>query len=131
MTGFRFELIGKEALLRKLDKRNFNKPVANSIRKITLWYHSTVQTSTPVDTGRLRGSIAFKVEPKAGTVFTNVQYAPFVEYGTHKMEARHVKRGSSARVLGIGMFTYALEQLHQKMGEFLGDLAKGIKVRFE
>ena len=131
MTGFTIALIGKDALLKKLEQRNFKKPVADSVRKMTLWFHSTVQVSTPVDTGRLRSSIALKIEPKEGEVFTNVQYAPFVEYGTRKMEARHVKRGSSARILGTGMFAYTLEQLHQKMGAFLGDLAQGIKVRFQ
>lgn len=131
MTGFRLELIGKEALLRKLDKGNFKKPVKDSIRKITLWFEATTKASTPVDTGRLRASVASKIQGQGGEVFTNVQYAPFVEYGTQKMEARHVERGSSGRILGIGPFTYALERLHSKMGEFLGGLAKGIKVRFD
>lgn len=131
MTGFRIELIGKEALLDKLDKGNFKKPVAGAIRKMTLWFEATAKASTPVDTGRLRASVSSTIDAQGGEVFTNVKYAPFVEYGTQKMEARHVERGSSGRILGIGPFTYALEQLHSKMGEFLGNLAKGIKVRFD
>ena len=131
MTGFSIALIGKAALLKKLEKRNFTKPVAGSIRKMTMWFEATTKASTPVDTGRLRASVASKVEPKGGAVFTNVTYAPFVEYGTRKMEARHVQRGSSARILGMGMFTYALEQLNQKMSQFMGELARGIKVRFD
>lgn len=133
MTGFRFELIGKEALLRKLDKGNFKKPIAGSIRKITLWYHRTAQAATPVDMNRLRPSVSAKYGPDSGQVFTNVEYAPYVEYGTHKMEARHVERGSAARIKGKdqGPFTWALRQLHDQMGQFLGELAKGIKVRFD
>jgi len=131
MTGFSFQLLGKAALLGKLDKGNFKKPVSTSIRKITMWFQATVMAATPVDKTRLRSSISAKVEPQSGEVFTNVKYAPFVEYGTSKMEARHVERGSSARILGKGPFTYALEQLQNKMGQFLGELARGIKVRFE
>jgi hypothetical protein len=42
----------------------------------------------PVDTGRLRNSIAHKVEGGEDTVYigTNVEYAPYVEYG----EYRHI-----------------------------------------
>ena len=131
MIGFRFQLIGKANLLKRLDKRKASKPVAQSIRKLTHWFEATAKVSTPVDTGRLRSSIASEVKPHTGQVFTNVQYAPFVEYGTRKMEARHVDRGSSVRRLGKGPFTHALEQLHHKMGAFMGDLAQAIKVRFE
>lgn len=125
------KILGKDELLRKLDQHNFNKPVSDAIRKMTIWFEANVKVSTPVDTGRLRSSIASRIEPQAGEIFTNVQYAPFIEYGTHKMEARHVMRGSSARIKGKGMFTYTLEQLQQKMSESLGGLAQAIKVRFE
>lgn len=39
---------------------------------------------TPVDTGRLRNSIAHKVveDEKAVYIGTNVEYAPYLEYGT-------------------------------------------------
>lgn len=131
MIGFRFQLIGATQLLKKLDKRNFKSPVDKSIRKITTWYHQTVVVSTPVDKSRLRPSISMRVQGQTGEVFTNIEYAPFVEYGTRKMKARHVDRGSSARRLGKGPFTHALEQLHHKMGAFMGDLAQAIKVRFE
>ena len=131
MTGFSIALIGKAALLGKLDKGNFKKPVSDSIRKITIWYHRTTMAATPVDKNRLRPSVHYNIAPQGGEVSTNVEYAPYVEYGTSKMEARHVQRGSSARILGIGPFTYALEQLHNKMGQFMGELARGIKVRFD
>lgn len=131
MHGFKLELVGKNALLRKFEPSNFKKPVSDSIRKITIWFEANVKVSTPVDTGRLRSSVASRIEPQMGEIFTNVQYAPFVEYGTHKMEARHVMRGSSSRIKGKGMFTYTLEQLQQKIGGFLGELASAIKVRFE
>jgi len=131
MTGLKFEVVGVEALLRKLSKDNFKQPISDSIKKMTVWFEANVKVSTPVDTGRLRSSIAARINPQEGQVFTNVKYAPFVEYGTHKMEARHVERGSSARKLGQGMFSYTLEQLQNKMRDFTNDLVKSIKVRFE
>ena len=44
----------------------------------------------PYDTGRLRGSISHGVseEEMCGFIGTNVEYAPYVEYGTIKMKAR-------------------------------------------
>lgn len=36
----------------------------------------------PVQTGRLRGSINVNVEGNTATVGTNVEYAPYVEFGT-------------------------------------------------
>ena len=43
----------------------------------------------PVDTGRLRNSITHQQYDETTEVIgTNVEYAPFVELGTHKMAAR-------------------------------------------
>ena len=37
-----------------------------------------------VDTGNLRDSVAYKVEDQTMAVGTNVEYAPYIEYGTYK-----------------------------------------------
>lgn len=42
----------------------------------------------PVKTGNLRGSIDFSIEDVIAIVGTNVEYAPYVEYGTYKMDAQ-------------------------------------------
>lgn len=132
MKAIKFELLGKEALMRKLDSNNFKRPISESIRKLTLWFEANVIVSTPVITTRLRSSVTSKIEPQGGAVFTNVEYAPFVEYGTKRMEARHVERGSSARRLGIGPFTYVMEKLlPDKMRNFSGEIVKKLKARFE
>lgn len=39
---------------------------------------------TPVDTGNLRNSISHKVQKDTMYVGTNVEYAPYVEFGTGK-----------------------------------------------
>ena len=45
---------------------------------------------TPVDTGRLKGSIAHAVDDNAAYIGTNVEYSPYVEYGTHRQKAHHM-----------------------------------------
>lgn len=40
------------------------------------------------DTGRLANSIQADIEGKQATVFTNVEYAPWLEFGTQAMEPR-------------------------------------------
>ena len=42
----------------------------------------------PVDTGNLRASISTRMENNKGIVYTNVEYAPYVEYGTAKQSAQ-------------------------------------------
>ena len=40
------------------------------------------------DTGRLAESIQSSIEGKTAEVFTNMEYAPWLEFGTQKMEPR-------------------------------------------
>ena len=42
----------------------------------------------PVDTGNLRNSISHATLGNAAYIGTNVYYAPYVEMGTYKMDAR-------------------------------------------
>lgn len=124
------KILGIEQLLKKLRKETIKEPVDDGIRKATLWTERTVKVSTPVLENRLRPSITSQIIGQTGRVGTNVQYAPFVEYGTRKMEARHVVEGSSVRVLGKGMFTYTMELLKEKIKEFTTDIGKSIMARF-
>lgn len=51
----------------------------------------------PVDTGNLRGSIHTTKGDLEDTVGTNVEYAPYVEYGTYKMGAQpYMQPGADA-----------------------------------
>ncbi len=45
---------------------------------------------TPVDTGRLRNSIAHAVDGDAVYIGTNVEYAPYVELGAQGREPVHM-----------------------------------------
>lgn len=42
----------------------------------------------PVDTGNLRNSITHTRDEEAAYIGTNVEYAPYVEYGTQKTKAQ-------------------------------------------
>lgn len=125
-----FEPVSKQKTMEKLGKQTIKQPLAEAVKKITLWLDRTIKVSTPVDTGRLRSSITSEITAETGKVGTNVEYAGFVEYGTKRMEARHVSEGSSTRIKGKGPFTYSMEQLNSKMGDFLKELGDAIKVRF-
>lgn len=51
---------------------------------------------TPVDTGRLRNSISHAATEDAAYIGTNVEYAPYVEFGTSRNKAHHMlKRAAS------------------------------------
>lgn len=127
---FGFEIKGTEELVKKLRPETVKTPLAEGLKKITLFLHREVQTSTPVDTGRLRSSVTSQVAAEFGRVGTNVFYAPFVEYGTAKMEARHVMPGTSTRVYGKGPFTRGMEELQKRVGEFIKDIGQVIEARF-
>lgn len=45
---------------------------------------------TPVDTGRLRNSISHAAAGDAAYIGTNVEYAPYVEFGTYRKKAHHM-----------------------------------------
>lgn len=46
--------------------------------------------SVPVDTGRYKNSIRFEADPRGGVwiMFSDVEYAPYIELGTRFMAAR-------------------------------------------
>ena len=50
---------------------------------------SYAKAACPVDTGRLRNSITHaRLDESTEVIGTNVEYAPYVELGTHKMAAK-------------------------------------------
>lgn len=53
---------------------------------------------TPVDTGRLRNSEDYSVseEEKAVYIGTNVEYAPYIEFGHHSYAGRHFLKNAAA-----------------------------------
>ena len=46
----------------------------------------SAKQKAPKGTGELRNSISSRIEGDTGIVFTPLEYAPYVEYGTSKMK---------------------------------------------
>ena len=118
------KLIGVDKLLKKLDKKTIQKPLNEGIKKITLWLERLVKQSTVVDTGTLRARVEHEVKPLYGRVFNLVEYAPFIEHGTVKMEARHME--GSVKILGQGMFSYSLGKLKDVLPAHLKEIGEKI-----
>ena len=62
---------------------HFEQQIINTVRKATLKAEKDIKEFTPVDTSNLRNSFDNKIEPFVGEVFTNVEYAEPVAYGTN------------------------------------------------
>ena len=62
---------------------HFGEKVQNTVRKATFKAEKDIKEFTPVDTGNLRNSFQSEVKPYIGEVFTNVEYAEPVAYGTN------------------------------------------------
>lgn len=90
--------------------------VMEELTRTSILVHEEAVRIVPVDTGRLKNSIQFRSDPAQllARVLTNVVYAPYVEYGTHraaaqpymgpaakKVEADHWKRIAAAFKGGV------------------------------
>ena len=62
---------------------HFGDKVQKTVRKATLKAEKDIKEFTPVDTGNLRNSFQVQIEPFIGEVFTNLEYAEPVAYGTN------------------------------------------------
>ena len=62
--------------------------VRTIIQETIFAIETTAKIKCPVDTGALRASIISEMtDETAGQVATNIEYAPYQEYGTSKMAA--------------------------------------------
>ena len=62
--------------------QHFEDKVIRTVKKATLQWEARVKKATPVDTENLRGSWQNDIQPFVGEVFTDVEYAEPVAYGT-------------------------------------------------
>lgn len=75
------EIEGLNDVLRSLSLLNPAK-IDAALGKACALVERAAKEKAPKDTGELRRSIASKVENGVGEVFTPLEYAPYVEYGT-------------------------------------------------
>ena len=74
----RVEVLGVDALMAKLSAVD----LTDALNESCLLAENTAKEDCPVDSGQLRNSITSNVSGETGEVGTNVEYAPYVEYGT-------------------------------------------------
>lgn len=72
---------------------------ANAIREVTKLVYDTPPSPTYVRTGDLRKSLSHKYvkEEKAAYIGTNLEYAPYVEYGNQYVKERPYLRNAGRK----------------------------------
>ena len=77
---------GIDAILRRLDSLVDENKIEEAVGRACALVERSAKEKAPKDTGELRRSITSKIEKNEdgiqGIVFTPLEYAPYVEYGT-------------------------------------------------
>lgn len=76
------EFEGVENLTQRLNKMSDTAALKKSLEAATLLVERSAKQKAPKDTGALRRSITSKVEGLEGIIYTPLEYAPYIEYGT-------------------------------------------------
>ena len=76
------EFEGAEKLIARLDKMSDEAALKKNLETAALLVERSAREKAPKDTGALRRSITSKVEGLEGIVYTPLEYAPYIEYGT-------------------------------------------------
>lgn len=75
------EIINLDKLDAKLKKLE-NLDIEQALNKACLVVENEAKEQCPVDKGQLRNSITHEIDNNDGYVGTNLEYAPYVEFGT-------------------------------------------------
>lgn len=73
---------GLDKVLERLDKISSPTNIEHALKQACALVERSAKKNAPKDNGELRRSITSKVEDLTGVVFTPLEYAPYVEYGT-------------------------------------------------
>lgn len=76
------KLEGLEEVLGAIDKLDDTSGIVAALGKACALVERSAKIKAPKDTGALRRSITSKVDGLEGVVYTPLEYAPYVEYGT-------------------------------------------------
>ena len=76
------ELEGAEELIKRLERLGGEEQLNKSLGQACAIVERAAKQLAAKDTGELRRSITSKVENKQGIIFTPLEYAPYIEYGT-------------------------------------------------
>lgn len=73
---------GLDELLNSLDSLISEEKIGGALQKACLLVERSAKQKAPKGSGELRRSITSRVDGDTGIVFTPLEYAPYVEYGT-------------------------------------------------
>lgn len=80
------EFKGLDKIIAKLDKMQDTSTIVSAMQDACDLVEGSAKDKAPKDTGALRRSIANRIEvignEVSGIVFTPLEYAPYIEYGT-------------------------------------------------
>lgn len=137
MSEIKFE--GLDEILESLDSLVSEETVNKALTKACLLVERAAKQKAPKVNGELRNSIQHKVENLQGIVFTNLEYAPYVEYGTglfsiHPMGGRKdvpwvykdLKTGEFIATSGMHPQPYMRPAIDENREEILRILREGI-----
>lgn len=82
MADVDIKIEGLDAIFDLVDGVTDPKNVQKALGKCCALVERSAKQLAPKDTGALRRSITSKVEGLEGIVFTPLEYAPYIEYGT-------------------------------------------------
>lgn len=82
MSNVDIKIQGLEAVFDLIDGVTDTQNVQKALGKCCAVVERRAKQLAPKDTGALRRSITSKVEGNEGIVFTSLEYAPYIEYGT-------------------------------------------------
>jgi HK97 gp10 family phage protein len=82
MSSGKIEFRGMDDVLAMLDDRGKIESVQKALEKACMVVVNAAVKKAPKGDGILRRTITFKVEDLEGIVYTPLEYAPYVEYGT-------------------------------------------------
>ena len=76
------KILGLEEFIDRLDEIKDPEKLTKGLNKAAMIVESAAKKKAPRDTGALRRSITSEVEDETAKIFTPLEYAPYVEYGT-------------------------------------------------
>lgn len=76
------EFDGLNEVLESIENIADVEGLEDALLRACLLVEASAKQNAPKDTGALRRSITSKVEGQKGIIFTPLEYAPYIEYGT-------------------------------------------------
>jgi len=99
MLGLSVSLLGLNSVKKQLSNLVNDEKIEAILEKAAIEINNEAKILCPVRTGNLRASITYvHLKKFLWGVGTNVEYAPYVEFGTYKMRAQPYLRPAFDKV---------------------------------